>query len=91
MHNYTEISGVLRPGVSTIRVLTAGRKVKVDTVVAQVTGNLLERLRQSRPFGVFAVFLRGCIPWQDVTLALLDADGGEIGTAQQYGGPSFTC
>ena len=85
---YTDITGPLTPEVASVRVSFhrrgSGRTRHVKATVAQVSGQLQEKLRQPEPFGYFDARVRGLVPWRFFRVKAFDAAGNVIGSARGF-------
>lgn len=84
---YIEVSGVLAPDVAGVRVRyrTKGRTHSFPAFTIQVTADQLRKLKVTRPFGIFEVTLRGCVPGSHIRLTAFAADGTKLGTERSFG------
>lgn len=62
------------------------RRLVREPTMAHVSGELLSVLRQTDPFGAYAITLPGCVPPKGIRVFAFDAQGRRIGTARP---PSF--
>jgi hypothetical protein len=78
---YTEVVGAVVPGTATVRVnyRRNGQTKQAAGIVAQVDGELQQRLQEPAPFGVFYAMVRGCVAAKRIRLAALDASGTVLG------------
>jgi hypothetical protein len=94
----TEIGGRLTPDVASVRISYRrnGHKASGKAVVAQVAGELQDRLRQPTPFGFFNLQIRGQVPWRSIRVQAYDDAGAVLETAgpgaahRSHGKPSTT-
>jgi hypothetical protein len=87
---YTQIEGAVTPGAAAIRVRyrRKGEIRETNAVLAQVAGELQQRLGEEAPFGVFEATVRGCVPIERFRLAALDTSGVVLGrTRSRHGDP----
>jgi hypothetical protein len=81
--SWSKISGTIDPRVADVEV-RFHRDGQIDVIraaVAQVSGELLAKLNQTDPFGLFAAVLPGCVPPHSVR-AVARNGGGEFLGAQ---------
>jgi hypothetical protein len=85
---YTQVEGAVVPGAAAVRVRfrREGEIREARGVIAQVAGELQERLGEEEPFGVFEATVRGCVPVRRIRLAALDASGIVVGRTRIRGG-----
>jgi hypothetical protein len=81
----TSVGGRVSPDVATVRLYFhrrgSKRQRRVDAIVAQVGGDLQNRLKQPAPFGFFYARVRGVMPFGAFKAQTLNAEGKVIGTA----------
>lgn len=95
---WVEIGGRLTPDVASVRISyrRKGHKAAGMAVVAQVAGELQDRLRQPTPFGFFNLRIRGRVPWRSIRVQAYDDAGAVLETAgpatahRSHGKPSTT-
>jgi hypothetical protein len=92
---FTDVSGPLSPHVATVSA-SFRRKGRVRTAqgtVAQITGDLVERLHQEAPFGYFVAIAQGCARSSKIDATAFDATGGLVGSDRGFRlpGPFDTC
>jgi hypothetical protein len=77
---YTQVEGSVSPNTAVVRVRFRRKgEIRVARgVVAQVTGELQQRLEEEAPFGVYEATIRGCVPTKRIRLAALDATGNVL-------------
>jgi len=79
------VGGRVSPDVAAVRLYFhrpgSKKQHRVDAIVAQVGGDLQNRLKQPAPFGFFYARVRGVMPFGAFKAQALDAEGKVIGTA----------
>jgi hypothetical protein len=92
-HTTSGISGALRPDVAKVRVRYRrnGNPKEALATVAQVDGDLLDAVEETRPFGFFHVAVRGCVKARGFRAAALDAAGNIIGRSRPQSLPRARC
>lgn len=80
----SQISGELNLNVAAIEIRfhREGKIEKKKATVAQVTGDLLAKLGQTQPFGLFAAILPGCVLPRDVRVVARDSAGEFLGASR---------
>lgn len=76
-----QISGTLRPDVASVRIRyrRKGNPMGTKPVFNQIDGELLGRLKESKPFGVFEATMRGCVKPHRIRAIAFDAAGEPLG------------
>jgi hypothetical protein len=84
----TEVSGLIQPTVASVSAVVArekgGKRVRkvVRATTAVPSSDLLARLHQDKPFGVFVADFRGCISNAKARVHAFDAMAGFLGSSQ---------
>jgi len=81
------VSGFVRPDVASvvIRFRRAGERERAKATLAQVNGELLDAVREERPFGVFESLVRGCVKPKHFRAVAFDASGEVLGRSRSAG------
>jgi hypothetical protein len=89
----SQVSGELRPAVArvAVRYRRAGQMRRSRGLVAQVAGELLEKVGEPRPFGFFEATVRGCVPPQRFRVAAFDSSGVRLGRSRLPDFPGSEC
>jgi hypothetical protein len=86
--NFSVAQGILRSDVAavSVRFRSKRRARHVPAVVAQIDGELAQRLNQPAPFGFFATVERGCFSGRHINAKALSATGEVLGRDRGEGG-----
>jgi hypothetical protein len=74
-----------------VRYRRNGNPKEALATVAQVDGDLLDAVEETRPFGFFHVAVRGCVKARGFRAAALDAAGNIIGRSRPQSLPRARC
>ncbi len=79
--SFTQVVGAVAPEVASLRVRyrREGEPKSAKAVVAQVAGELQQRLEEEAPFAVFEITVRGCLPLERLRFSAFDAAGALVG------------
>jgi hypothetical protein len=83
-YHSTFVSGVLSPDAKTVEIVSGAKKQKrsAKAVVANMSPEILRRLHQTEPFGLFALVLSDCIPPTEIHVVAIGEDGKVLGMGQ---------
>ena len=82
----SEVQGVLAANVARVEVIFHDRRqhrllVEAPTI-AQVSGELLTVLHQTKPFGAYAMTMPGYVPSKGIRVVAFNAHGRRVGSAR---------
>ncbi len=82
----TEVGGLLAPNVASVEVRFRrnGQARHVKATVAQVKGELQQRLKQAAPFGYFDGQIKGLVPMKAIIVRVYDAGGNLLGSTNSF-------
>jgi hypothetical protein len=87
-YHSTFVSGVLAPGTRAVRIVSSkAPKRSIGAVVAHMPPQILNRLDQTEPFGLFAIVFPGCIPPTQIHVVAIGRNGKITG--RERGRPTF--
>lgn len=80
----TLVGGVLSPSMTSVKVVykVNGKQHELPAIVGQVTSGLMEKLRQTESFGLFATVLPVCVPPRGVRVITTNEDGVVLAEAR---------
>ncbi len=82
----SEVQGVLAANVARVEVIFHDRRqhglLVEPPTIAQVSGELLSVLHQTKPFGAYAMTMPGFVPPKGIRVVAFDAHGRRVGSAR---------